>query len=147
MLATVNLESEAPIYVQVKNQVLFAIADGRLKPGDALPTVNRVAESTGVNMNTIGKAYRDLEVMGLVKARRGRGFFVLQAAPDLCRERVLPDIINRLHSRVGEARAAGLDPEDIMEVVRISLESDAKPYEAPPAALLRASKSMLKKKD
>ena len=145
MLGTINLESDTPIYVQVKNQVLFAIADGRLKPGDALPTVNTVATETGVNMNTVGKAYRDLEVMGLVKARRGRGFFVLQDAPEVCRERVRTDIIERLYMRIREAMAAGLSSADIQELVQHFNKDDTTPYAPIPPALAKAAQPYLKK--
>ena len=145
MLGPINLESDTPIYVQVKNQVLFAIADGRLKPGDCLPTVNAVATETGVNMNTIGKAYRDLEVMGLVKARRGRGFFVLEGAPDLCHERVRPDIVGRLYMRIREAVAAGLTSADIQEIVKLSTKDEMIPYGPIPASVARATQSITRK--
>jgi GntR family transcriptional regulator len=145
MLGSINLESDTPIYVQVKNQVLFAIADGRLQPGDALPTVNKVATETGVNMNTVGKAYRDLEVMGLVKARRGRGFFVLNEAPALCRERVRPDIVERLYTRIREAMAAGLSSADIQELVRLCTKDDTIPYAPIPPAVAKASMTYMRK--
>jgi GntR family transcriptional regulator len=145
MLGPINLESDTPIYVQIKNQVLFAIADGRLKPGDALPTVNAVATETGVNMNTIGKAYRDLEVMGLVKARRGRGFFVLEGAPEVCRERVRPDVIGRLYMRVREAIAAGLSSADIVEIVNLSTKDHSAPYAPIPPAVTKATQSLSRK--
>jgi GntR family transcriptional regulator len=145
MLGPINLESDTPIYVQVKNQVLFAIADGRLTPGDALPTVNKVATETGVNMNTVGKAYRDLEVMGLVKARRGRGFFVLNEAPDLCRERVRPDIVERLYTRIREAMAAGLSSNDIQELVRLSATDTNSPYTPISPSVAKASHAFLRK--
>lgn len=145
MLGTINLESDTPIYVQVKNQVLFAIADGRLKPGDALPTVNTVATETGVNMNTVGKAYRDLEVMGLVKARRGRGFFVLEGAPEACRERVRPDIVDRLYTRIREAMSAGMSTADIQELVRLSSRDETTPYAPIPPAVGKACQAFLKK--
>lgn len=57
-------------------QVRQAIRMGRLEPGDQLPTAREVSERTGINPNTVLKAYRELELAGLVEARQGSGTFV-----------------------------------------------------------------------
>lgn len=68
---TVNPQSKTSIHEQITNAVLFAVASGRLAPGDALPAMRAVAESAGLNFNTVAKAYRDLSVLGVVVSRRG----------------------------------------------------------------------------
>src|SRR3989337_924857 len=82
------------VYAQLVQQVGQAVLTGRLKPGDRLPTAREVAERNGINPNTVLRAYRDLEVAGLVEPRQGSGTFVRQVlsrppidVTDLRRER------------------------------------------------------------
>jgi len=142
MFGVIDLTSDQALYAQVKNQVLFAIASGRLQPGEMIPTVDAMAKSTGVKPNTVAKAYRDLEVMGLVWPRRGVGFVILEGAPAICERRVLPAIAARIFGRVAEARAAGLTPEDIEAIVRVSIATDALPYAPMPPALEEATRAL-----
>ena len=65
MLTNIDIHSSVAVYVQIENQVQFAIASGKLKAGDQLPSVRELSERLEVNPNTVAKAYRDLEVMGL----------------------------------------------------------------------------------
>ncbi len=73
MMENINIYSDVAVYEQIENHVQFAIASGRLKSGDQLPTVRALSEKLDINPNTVAKAYRDLEVMGLLYARRGMG--------------------------------------------------------------------------
>ncbi|MEO8587532.1 MAG: GntR family transcriptional regulator [Acidobacteriota bacterium] len=68
--------SGVPFYRQVIDQVLLAVADGRLKPGVQLPTVRQLAVDLSVNLNTIARAYREMEIRGLVETQQGTGTFV-----------------------------------------------------------------------
>ena len=76
MLEEVNVHSSVAIYAQIENQIRFAIASGKLKANDQLPSIKELGERLGVNFNTVAKAYRDLEVMGLIYTRRGMGCYV-----------------------------------------------------------------------
>jgi GntR family transcriptional regulator len=101
-----------PAYAQLVQQVREAVRLGWLKPGAQLPTVRDVVTSCVVNANTVLKAYRELERLGLIEARQGSGTFVRAAlsAPDpksLARLRV------RLAGWVHSAAAAGLEEEDM----------------------------------
>lgn len=103
------------VYAQLMQQVRQAIRMGRLAPGDQLPTAREVAESARINPNTVLKAYRELELAGLVEARQGSGTFVREdLAP-------LPDNLGALRSEladwVARARAAGLDVGDMQALV------------------------------
>ena len=62
-----------PFYRQVIDQVLLAVADGRLKPGTQLPTVRQLAVDLSVNLNTIARAYREMEIRGIVETQQGTG--------------------------------------------------------------------------
>ena len=76
MFENINIHSSVAVYVQIENAVLFAVASGRLKAGDQLPSVIEASKKLKVNFNTVAKAYRDLMVMGIVYTRRGMGVFI-----------------------------------------------------------------------
>jgi GntR family transcriptional regulator len=69
----IDPKSDVPLGEQVRRAVRRAIAEGKLRKGDALPPVRKVARMTGVNLNTVARAYRALEGEGLVETVRGRG--------------------------------------------------------------------------
>jgi GntR family transcriptional regulator len=139
MLSSIDIHSSVAVYVQIENHVQFAIASGRLKPGDQLPSVRELSERLGVNPNTVAKSYRDLEVMGLLYTRRGMGVFVNRNIEAKCREECRKRIIGRMHEVVAEAKAAGMTRKEIVEVVEASLGVDASPYgETPPELLVLA---------
>lgn len=73
---SIDPRSGVPFYRQIVDQVLLAIVDGRLKPGDQLPTVRRLAIDLQVNPNTVSRAYRELEIRNVVTTQRGNGTFV-----------------------------------------------------------------------
>ena len=109
-----------PAYLQLVRQVREALRLGWLTPGDRLPTVRDVVRSSGVNANTVLKAYRELELSGLVEARQGSGTFVTASLGTASQE-ALDEVRERLGKWIAEARAAGLDNEDIEALVRAVL--------------------------
>ena len=68
-----------PIYLQIVNQVKYLVASGRLAPGDELPPIRVLAEKLLVNPNTVARAYRELEIAGVVTKRRTAGTYVSDA--------------------------------------------------------------------
>lgn len=141
MLTTIDINSSVAVYLQIENHVQFAIASSRLKAGDQLPSVRELSERLAVNPNTVAKAYRDLEVMGLLYTRRGMGVFVNKGIEAKCREDCRRRIIGRLHEVVAEAKAAGMAPKEIADIVDKSARVEGNPYEATPAALLALAKA------
>jgi GntR family transcriptional regulator len=140
MLSSIDIHSSVAVYVQIENHVQFAIASGRLKPGDQLPSVRELSERLGVNPNTVAKSYRDLEVMGLLYTRRGMGVFVNKNIDAKCREECRKRIIGRMHEVVAEAKAAGMMRKEIIDIVEASLAVDASPYGETPASVLALAK-------
>lgn len=71
-----DLRSSEPLYLQLAHLIHYSLFSGELQAGDQLPTVRQLAQETGVNFNTASRAYRVLEVEGLIITRQGRGTFV-----------------------------------------------------------------------
>jgi DNA-binding transcriptional regulator YhcF (GntR family) len=70
-----------PVYVQIVKQVERQAAGGRLRPGDRLPTVRGLAADLGVHFNTVARAYRALDELGVVSTQQGRGTYILKHMP------------------------------------------------------------------
>jgi GntR family transcriptional regulator len=111
----IDRRSGTAVYAQIVQQVGQAVRMGRLLPGDRLPTAREVAERNGINPNTVLRAYRDLEVAGLVEPRQGSGTFVRQvpSRPPID----LTDLRQELAGWIGRARAVGLELSDIHALV------------------------------
>lgn len=145
MLSSIDIHSSVAVYLQIENHVQFAITAKRLSAGDQLPSVRELSERLDVNPNTVAKAYRDLEVMGLLFTRRGKGVFVKAGVESRCREECLNRIAARMHEVMVEARVAGISNELAAEIVSASLASDSSPYGATPASVLKLIKKATRK--
>jgi GntR family transcriptional regulator len=126
---TVDVHSEIAVYRQIENQVMFAIAGGAYQSGDPLPSVREMAASTGVNANTVTKAYRDLEVMKLIVTRRGVGVQVAPNAAKSCRANTLEMVRRHLRMAVGEGLASGMADKEIKATVQEALLKRVPAYE------------------
>jgi GntR family transcriptional regulator len=112
----VDRSSSVPAYAQLVRQVREGLRMGLLRPGDQLPTVRSVVTSCTVNPSTVLKAYRELELSGLVEARQGAGTFVSGTLGGTD-----PHVMARLRGGLarwlGQAREAGLEDEDVQALV------------------------------
>jgi GntR family transcriptional regulator len=113
MTAPFRLDSSSgvPFYRQIIDQVLLAVADGRLKAGAQLPTVRQLAVDLSINLNTVAKAYREMEIRGIVETQQGTGTFVSARRPDpKAREKkkAVNDLVDSLIAN-GEARGIVID--------------------------------------
>ena len=124
----INLENPIAVYVQIENQIQFAIAAGRLKPGDPLPSVREMALQLGVNSNTVTKAYRDLELRGYVVTRRGIGVRVAPKADQACRKETQGMVQDHLRDAVAECIAAGLSSQQVTQIVSHVVRNNHRPY-------------------
>lgn len=115
-----NTHSGVPPYLQIVQQVKQALQVGILQEGDQLPTVKEVVTHIAINPNTVFKAYRELEMLGLVEGRTGSGTFVKKrpAGPSPMVQEALS---HDLAGWIATARKAGLDDEAIEALVRIAL--------------------------
>jgi len=119
-----NTHSGVPPYLQIVQQVKQALQVGILQPGDQLPTVKEVVAHVAINPNTVFKAYRELEMLGLVEGRTGSGTFVKQR-PEGPSPEVQEALSKDLESWVAKARKAGLDDEAVEALLRVALHKDA----------------------
>jgi GntR family transcriptional regulator len=80
MVLKLNPASGVPIYLQLMEQIKYAIETGAVRLGEQLPGIRRLAEDLVMNPNTVAKAYRELEHEGVIELRHGAGAFVSQKA-------------------------------------------------------------------
>lgn len=73
MLIEIDFNSEEALYIQLRNRIIMGIASNELQEGDVLPSVRQLAETIGINMHTVNKAYMVLKQEGFVKVDRRRG--------------------------------------------------------------------------
>jgi GntR family transcriptional regulator len=104
-----------PIYVQLRDQILALIGRGVLKPGSQLPTMRQVAVALRIDLNTVQRAYAELERDGVLSKLRGVGTFVTEAPPPPRNSRKqIQDFAFRV---AGEARGAGIALDDLAEAL------------------------------
>ncbi|MBK5293583.1 MAG: GntR family transcriptional regulator [Acidobacteriia bacterium] len=113
-----DLQSGVPVYRQLIDQLLAALATCQLKAGDQVPTVRQVAVDLAINPNTVVRAYKELEIRGVLATQQGTGTFIAEVS--LSRDEV--EHKRRLHQLVGEmvARAGGegYSLKELMEALK-----------------------------
>lgn len=109
MLLRLDFNSDVPIYQQIRNQVVTAIASGELTPGEKLPTVRALAEEAGINMMTASKAYQLLKAEGYVTTGRRDGAVV--RIPERGASRSTMD---GLRLKICELRLTGMGKDEIL---------------------------------
>lgn len=112
MLFRLDFQSAVPIYRQIRDQVVLAVAQGELTPGERLPTTRALAEDAGVNVMTVSKAYQLLKAEGYLVTDRRAGAVV--RAPRGKAAGLSADQTARLKLLAGEARLAGLTLDDFV---------------------------------
>lgn len=121
MLFRPNPSSGVPIYLQLMEQVKYAIEIGALRPGDQLPGIRPLAEELVINLNTVAKAYRELEHEGVIELRHGSGAFVAKHARAGKHVHTLRDAQTLVAATVKRLRARGLSEEEIRRLVEAEL--------------------------
>ena len=111
MLFRLDFQSAVPIYRQIRDQVVLAVAEGELAPGERLPTTRALAEDAGVNVMTVSKAYQLLKAEGYLVTDRRAGAVV--CAPS-GKAALSEEQTARLKLLAGEARLAGLTLDDFV---------------------------------
>ncbi|NUL49251.1 GntR family transcriptional regulator [Cellulosimicrobium funkei] len=116
---TLDLTSPVPPFEQLRARITALVDDGTLAPGARLPSVRALASDLGIAVGTVGRAYRELEAAGYVLSRRRHGTTVAQRPPGRADSAEAPaDVVRAAKHLVDRARAAGLSPEQTVELVQ-----------------------------
>ena len=119
-----DADSGVPVYRQLIDQVLGAVATSALRTGDQLPTVRQVAVDLAINPNTVMRAYREMEIRGILDTQQGAGTFIAEQpapAPKEERERQLVQLTDEFVARGG---LLGFTLADLQQRLR-AMEEDA----------------------
>ena len=123
MSFAVDITSEVPIYVQVKNQIRLAVERGELAPGKQLPTVRDLAVGLNINANTVARIYADLEREGYLVRKRGIGTFAADRSTGEAPGPPAPGYA-LLAETTRQLRALGYGKRQILEMAAEILESE-----------------------
>lgn len=114
MVISINEYSDIPIYLQIRNQIVLGISDGRLSAGEQLPTVRGLAEEMGINAMTVNKAYQMLKQEGYIYTDRRNGAKVrehLEFSKELSTES--KEMLQRV---ISEVKIRGISKEEFMKI-------------------------------
>lgn len=114
MILELDMMSDIPIYLQIRNQVILGIAEGKLKGGDALPTIRQMASDAGINTMTVNKAYQELKAEGYIEIDRRQGAKVAQSISKISNNEKVEDKIRLLYA---ESRLKGMSKEHWNELL------------------------------
>jgi GntR family transcriptional regulator len=124
---TVEFHSGIPVYKQIINRITEAVARGGLREGDQLPTIRTLHEALNVNPNTVAKAYRELELKGVIRAEQGSGCYIAPPRPEprLTKKEKKARIELLLSRLAAEARSQGIRIEELIEYIQEKGQSHA----------------------
>lgn len=114
MFVRIDFDSEEAFYIQLRNQIIMGIAMSELQQGESLPSVRDLAESIGINMHTVNKAYTILKQEGYVRLDRRRGAVIAVDANKLMAEE---ELRSQLKTVVARALCKNLTPEEIRQTL------------------------------
>lgn len=116
MLLSLDFSSDIPIYQQIRNQIIIAISDGKLLPGDQLPTIRNLADQSGINMMTVSKAYQLLKQEGYITADRRNG---AKVAPRNASSSEIPRILhNKLQLLISQFHLQGVKEDQFLSLCK-----------------------------
>lgn len=113
----INFESDTAIYMQLKNEIIRLIAEGKLINGDSLPSVRSLAEDIGINLHTVNKAYNLLKVDGYIQLDRRKGAIVSVSKWD---EEMMGNLRKQINIIINQCICKGIEEEEIIKIVKDS---------------------------
>lgn len=115
----ISNSSGEPIYNQITGQIKEMILDGRLKEGDALPSMRNLARQLRISVITTKRAYEELERQGFIESYTGKGSFVKAANKEIFREEQLRQIEEMLEAVCEKAKLCGLTSRELKEILNL----------------------------
>lgn len=107
-----------PIYLQIVRQIKYLVASGRLAPEDEVPPIRTLAQQLLINPNTVARAYRELEVAGLLTKRQGAGTYVSDGGSPLALRERKRIVAERVDGLLAESRQLAIGVDDVIDLVR-----------------------------
>lgn len=114
MIIEIDFNSDEAIYLQLRNQIVFGIATSQFREGDSLPSVRHMAETIGINMHTVNKAYTVLKQEGYVKVDRRRGAVI---AIDVNRMEAMEELKRELQVMIAKGSCKGITKADFHQLI------------------------------
>lgn len=117
-MIVLDLKSNKPIYEQIVEQVKFHVLKGHLKPGDAIPSVRKLALDISITPGTVAKAYQELERQNIIETIRGKGTFIagkIELKPDEAR---MEESKKMMRSAILDLKVMGLSEEEVTGLVK-----------------------------
>ena len=108
MMIEIDFESEEALYIQLRNQIIYGIATGQFHAGDPLPSVRQLAETIGINMHTVNKAYAALRSEGLLRLDRRKGAVIATDADLIQAQKEMRETLKMILAR-GYCKGIGRD--------------------------------------
>ncbi|WP_217586578.1 GntR family transcriptional regulator [Lentibacillus saliphilus] len=118
MFLTLDLESEDPIYTQLKQQIIAGIAKKELTPGEALPSVRALASDLGINLHTVNKAYQQLKQEGFILIHRQKGVVVHPEGVAKADEAYFQLLEKTLHPIIAESICRDVSEETFIKLCK-----------------------------
>ena len=119
MLISIDFNSDEAFYVQLRNQIIMGIATSEIREGESLPSVRELADSVGINMHTVNKAYAILRQEGYLKLDRRRGAVV---SVDIDRQRAVDELRASLRDAVARAVCRNVSGQEIRSILNEVVE-------------------------
>lgn len=114
MYIEIDFNSDEALYLQLRNQIIMGIATSRFREGDSLPSVRQLADTIGINMHTVNKAYTVLKQEGYVKVDRRRGAVI---AIDVDKMRTLEELKKELRVILAKSSCKSISKEEIHALI------------------------------
>ena len=112
MLIEIDFNSDEALYIQLQNQIIMGIAMNLIQEGDSLPSVRQLANTVGINMHTVNKAYSILKQEGFIQLDRRRGAVI---AIDMDKARALLEMKEQLRVLLARGRCKNISKEEVQD--------------------------------
>jgi GntR family transcriptional regulator len=115
MLIKIDFESDTPIYIQLKKEIIQGIAKGDFKEGDSLPSVRQMAEDIGINMHTVNKAYTMLKMDSFITIDRRKGAIINKSFDTYSKE-YIENLKEEMRYIIAEAYSKGMNEKEFLNI-------------------------------
>ncbi len=115
----ISNNSDSPIYEQIKEQIKGEILNGRIKPGDMLPSMRFLAKELRISIITTKRAYEELEREGFIESYTGKGSFVREFNVEILKEKVKCEIEGMFEQIIDRSEMADLSYEELIEIFQV----------------------------